>query len=244
MGGRGTWSMTYDNKKYMIHVGDASSVAALGKVDNSPDPRGDIKAMFSEIGFASIGGTAGINTAILGALAIQLNNLERQYGAIGSSGKVTLMTADGSGFKAAVGYDSHGNQSLILNPKAFSSVSAYNKQIKAEQAAGSKMPTDGSVKNNFRYTVTHEYGHMLQNSMYRKAVSNGYRGTPGRYAQEVKDSIIKTASTRYGGTQKSLSHYGATNSSEFFAEAFASAHLGKPTAVGKAMQDWLKSNGS
>lgn len=235
--------MTHQGRKYKISVGDVSSSVALGNVDNTPDSRKDIQTMFKEIGFASVGGTGGMGTAVLGALGIQLNNLERKYGAIGSSGKVTLMTADGGGFKAAVGADDHGNQALILNPKSFKSVSSYNAGLKAEQAAGSKMPTDGSVKNNFRYTVTHEYGHMLQNSMYQKAVAKGYKGTSGQYAREVRKSIVKTATGKYNGTQGSLSTYGATNFHEFFAEAFASAHLGKPTAVGKAMLDWLKSSG-
>lgn len=41
-----------------------------------------------------------------------------------------------------------------------------------------------------------------------------------------------------------VSRCGPSNSAEFFAEAFASAHSRSPNAFGKAMQDWLKKQGS
>lgn len=241
MGGRGSWSLTSGGRKYSIQIGDASSSEDVGKVDDTPEGRADIIRMFGDVGVTSVGGTQGMPTNVLGAVGIQLNNLERKYGAIGASESVKVMTADGVGFKSAVG-DIDGHQVLILSPRALSSVRAYNKQLRHEQSTGFKMPTDGTVLSNARYTTTHEYGHILQNAMYQRAKSSGYTGTKGQYAGKVAREVARNAVKRFGGSQSDLSEYGATNSQEFFAEAFANANLGNPNPIGKAMADWLSRN--
>lgn len=244
MGGRGTWSTTYKGKTYHINVGDANSKGMLGIVDDTPDMRDDIQKMFiDELGVTSIGGTQDFNQAVIGAYGIQLKNLERKYGAIGASNSVHIVTADGAGFKAAVGHDLQGNQVLYLNPSELGNIGRYTSSLKSEQQSGFKMPTSGTVKNQARYTITHEYGHMLQNAMYRKAVTNGYKGTQGQYARDVANEVTSEASKRYNAKKGDLSSYGASNSAEFFAEAFANANLGSPNAIGKAMNDWLRKNG-
>lgn len=245
MGGRGSRSATVNGNTVQINIGDLGSNANVTLIDNTPDSRSDVQNLFvNELGVKSVGGTDAFNTAVIGAIGIQLKNLEREYGAIGASRDVEIVTMmDGGTAKAAVGAnDLTGYQALYLNPKYLGNITKYNRSLGAEQKSGYKMPTDGSVKNQARYTITHEYGHMLQNAMYRKAVQNGYNGTKGDYAKSVANSISKTAVSKYGGTQKSLSSYGATNSAEFFAEAFANANLGRSNAIGKAMNDWLKNN--
>lgn len=245
MGGRGSWSSTYDGKMRVINVGDASSSAALGNVDSRPDNRKDIQKMFvDELGVTSIGGTQSMSQATIGAVGIRLKELEKKYGVIADSPSFEIVTADGLGFKGAMGVDPNtGAQTLYLSPSALGNVTSYNKGLAMEQRHGEKMPTNGTVKSQYSYTVTHEYGHALQNVMYAKATRGGYKGTSGQYAEKAGKEIISIATKKYNGTQKSLSSYGATNYAEFFAEAFASANLGKPTAVGKAMNDWLKKNG-
>lgn len=245
MGGRGSWSSTYDGKTRIINIGDASSAAALGNIDSRPDTRADIQKLFiDELGLNSVGGTQKMSQATIGAVGIHLKELEKRYGVIADSSSFDIVTADGHGFKGAMGYDpSTGAQTLYLNPRYLGNVTNYNKKLATEQRYGEKMPTNGTVKSQYNYTVTHEYGHALQNVMYLKAKAGGYTGTEGQYARKVSRDIIKIATTKYNGAQKSISSYGATNSAEFFAEAFASANLGKPTAVGKAMNDWLKKNG-
>lgn len=245
MGGRGSWSLTHNGKTMLINVGDASSAAALGDVDSSTDTRADIQKLFvDELGMDAVGGTQAMNQATLGAVGIQLKALEARYGVIADSPYFEIVTADGPDFKGALGYNQYsGAQTLVLNPSALGNVTKYNKTLSLEQAFNDKMPTDGTVKSQYNYTVTHEYGHALQNVMYRNAVANGYKGTQGQYARNVSNQIIKIAETKYNATERSISSYGKTNTAEFFAEAFASANLGKPTAVGKAMNDWLKKNG-
>ena len=185
-----------------------------------------------------------MSQATIGAVGIRLKELEKKYGVIADSPSFEIVTADGLGFKGAMGVDPNtGAQTLYLSPSALGNVTSYNKGLAMEQRHGEKMPTNGTVKSQYSYTVTHEYGQALQNVMYAKATRGGYKGTSGQYAEKAGKEIISIATKKYNGTQKSLSSYGATNYAEFFAEAFASANLGKPTAVGKAMNDWLKKNG-
>lgn len=244
MGGRGSVSASYNNKTVQINIGDAGGGGNFKIIDATPDSRTDIQKMFvDELGADLIGGTQSMNTAALGAVGIQLKNLEKQYGAISASPGFEVVAVGDPGVKGAVGVDIiSGSQTLFINPGYMGNITKYNKGLASEQKSGFKMPTDGSVKNQARYTITHEYGHMLQNAMYQKAKANGYQGTSGEYARSVASEISKNAVSRYGGTQKSLSSYGAKNSAEFFAEAFANANLGNPNSIGKAMNDYLKKN--
>ena len=50
------------------------------------------------------------------------------------------------------------------------------------------------------------------------------------------------AKAKYGANSNSLSRYGRSNVYEAFAESFASLNGGNPTAFGKALGDYLKTN--
>lgn len=117
------------------------------------------------------------------------------------------------------------------------SYDAKNTAYKDEVASKWKMPSN---LTGVQYTAAHEYGHMLQFSMM---VKSGYGGTSGQFAAGQKKTIMGIAKKKYGATKADMSDYGHTNSREFFAEAFANAVGGSPNAVGKAMSDWLKTQG-
>lgn len=248
MGGRGSSSISVGNTGQVIEVGSGtSSVGSLGiGGDMNPDSRKDIQTMFvSHTGFSEIVGTDKMDTAVLGAYGIQLNNLERRFGAIGGSEKVSVAMTDKADFVAAVSYNplNTGQQTLILNYSDMGKISKAVSQQRASEKSGWAMPTDGSVKSMARYTVTHEYGHILHNQLYARAKANGYTGTRNQFIGSAMREIKSNAIKNYGATQKSLSGYGATNSREFFAETFANANLGNPNALGHAMNDWLKKQG-
>lgn len=104
------------------------------------------------------------------------------------------------------------------------------------------MPIDGRLTSRAGYTITHEYGHLVQHALYQRALKNGYNGTEEAFRQRAFVSIASSAVRKYGATGKDLSNYGRNNAAEFFAESFANANLGAPNAFGRAMQDYLKSN--
>lgn len=239
MGGRGS---TSQSGKIKVGNDFGGGLGDIGFIDETPDQRKDINTMFvGELGFKAVQGTNGLDTAVIGSMGVQLNNLERRYGAIGvEPNNMVLQGVANTDFNAAV---SRGNKTLYIDVGNMDSISNIVKGKRNAEKSGWSMPTDGSVKSHARYTITHEYGHILQNSMYSKAVKSGYKGTQDEFARNASNEIIKIAQTKYGGSQKDLSTYGAKNTAEFFAESFANANLGNPNALGKAMNDYLKNNG-
>lgn len=239
MGGRGSYSATSAGRGRI-------SVTRIGRVnvDHTPESRGDVRTLFRNVGIESVEGTNNFDTAVIGAFALQLGNLERKYGVIGDSENVVLQTMTNGNAKGAVSYYPHNptNMTLMLNSAHLGSVGKINATLKSEQASGFKVKTNGSILSQARYTVTHEYGHMLENVLYQRAKNQGYKGSQASFNGTVRNEICSLAA-KYGAKGSSPSRYGGTNSSEFFAESFASANLGNPSPYGKGMRDWLKQQG-
>lgn len=110
------------------------------------------------------------------------------------------------------------------------------------QSEGWFMPSGATRNQLLTYTVTHEYGHMLQNVMYSRSNTTF---SHAEYANAVRREVKQIATTKYGYRDGSgaISTYGQKNAREFFAEAFANANSGNPNAIGRAMNDWLKRKG-
>ena len=244
MGGRGSWSAgSYGTLD--VQDGDGIGGALKGGMIGSQESRGDIKQMARLAGFEDVDGTGDIPTAILGAQLLQLQTLEKQYGVIGARENMLLAVPGGnSGTIAQVAYnEASGAQTLVLNLDEFQNVRSIRSLQEAAQRSGYHMPTDGRITSLARYSVTHEYGHMVHNELYNVARANGYTGSKRKFVHDEWGKIQRIANTRYGASNKDLSAYGFVNRREAFAEAFANAHLGNPNPVGRAMQDYLKQQG-
>lgn len=218
-------------------MGRSSDVHARN-VGGAPDSRDGVVTLMSRVGFTEVNGTDAIGTQSMSAYAQQLGRLEREYGAIGAVPTV-LVGADGSGFYAAAGSVGDGAV-LMLNRQSAGNAARMAKAHAAEEQSGFKMPTDGRLTSQAGYTVTHEYGHLLQNALYQRAKANGYNGTEEQFRAGAKRAITRKAVGTYGGRDSQLSRYGHYNTAEFFAEAFANSQLGRPNAFGKAMNDYLR----
>ena len=81
--------------------------------------------MFKEIGFTDVTGTNGIDAAVLGAYAIALNRLEREYGAISASDSPVFTTGNSTNTKAAVFYyeDRPSNQYMVISSDLMGTIS-------------------------------------------------------------------------------------------------------------------------
>ena len=245
MGGRGSWSAGAYGE---VDVGDAKEMAgAIGGGEiGSPETRADIKTMADMAGLKDVDGTGDIPTAILGAQMMQLQNLERRFGAAKSGDVEMLASPIGTGGDAvaAVAYQPFtGAQTLMLNSDYYQNVGKMNAEHLADEHAGWRMPTNGTVMDSARYAITHEYGHMLHNDLYNKAKADGYTGTRKQYVSQEWKKVQKIANERYGAKKTDLSLYGHENRREAFAEAFANSQMGNPTKVGLAMQDYLRERG-
>lgn len=239
MGGRGEYSAGGRGVSDTRLSGSGSFM-----VVGSEETRPDIIRMSEMAGVSEIIGTGDMPTAILGAQLIQLQNLERQFGAAGFSGiDVIACPPEGiGGAIAAVAYNGQGKQTLGFNYEYYQSVSGINALQREMQQSGWKMPTDKSPTSLARYTVTHEYGHVMHNSLYNKAVSSGYKGSRKQFVASEWGKIHKMAVEKYGATKSDMSVYGGKNPRESFAESFANSQLGSPNAYGLAMRDYLAEN--
>lgn len=114
--------------------------------------------------------------------------------------------------------------------------------------------------------IYHEFGHHVHNTLTRKAfeaakynlikeaeqsyykqqkLSSTVNKLHNKMCGELVKEILKIAqkNTKLKLTElkkKYMSRYGQTNNCEFFAEAFANAHCGKPNPIGEAMMIFLK----
>lgn len=120
------------------------------------------------------------------------------------------------------------------------------------------------------YAVTHEYGHILQNSLIQKEfIKHGWdvddiykfidytkKTDEARYKwyidkrndvlQTCKDEILAIAKKNnpYFDYEDNISQYGDNGLyEEFFAECFANSQLSKPNELGKAINQWLLEKG-
>lgn len=232
--------MTSGKRKMRIKLLGASTSPGLKNLGGQPDKRSGIQELARMAGFAATAGTDAIGTQSMGLYASAIGKLERKYGAL-KAVPTTLAGADGRDFYAAAGAFG-GGAVLALNRRSMSNAAKHAKAQKREEAKGFKMRTDGKLTSQANYTVTHEYGHLLQNALYQKAKKNGYTGTSKEHAKKVYKILERTAFMKYGATSKSLSEYGKSNHYEAFAESFANLNSGSPNAFGKAMGDYLKKN--
>ena len=117
------------------------------------------------------------------------------------------------------------------------------------------------------YTVTHEYGHILQfkvsqgredwdaleekvkakmakNASYSQ-IRNIYKDAEKAQAKQMFEEIldIAKADNEEFNLRDQLSRYGASNYYEAFAEIFANSQCGEPNQLGKAMEKWLEKEG-
>ena len=135
-------------------------------------------------------------------------------------------------------------------------------EIRGRKAFFSMPFDDGYLKT---FTLTHEYGHILEASISRKRTNweeldlkfaklvnpsdsqkrNFYKDEEKRIARTIYEEIVAIAKERNPdfSMKKNLSEYGHTNSYEFFAEVFANSQCGEPNELGEAMNIWLEREG-
>lgn len=230
MGGRGSSSSIYNNRssgKNLPHK--------LNNISEIADKRSDIQTMFvSQLGFGNIGGTNNIQTATIGSYGIALQKLEKKYNAIAQAESVTFAAGSDRTSNAPAAQVSWNRSNplkmqLAINT-AFMGNTKENIQLSATgEKTKFKSATDGRITSLNGRTITHEYGHILEN-----VISVNTNKSHDKIAGEIK----QIAKTRYNtNLKKPVSKYGNTNSSEFFAETFASLNSGGKSGYTLAMKD-------
>lgn len=226
-------------------------------------------ALLNKVGFTMVEDsfTKNVDEKLAVENTKQLYALEQKFGAIKqSTGSICSMPSG----KDTVAYVSGTlrdptNQNLSLCPGAYHSYEDMVSTTLGEIERGWAMPAQ--KENAAIYSVTHEYGHMLENTIIKKAMeeygldklekSVDYtKKTPKAVFKQyykIKSETERTCCAEILDIAKAanvnfklsdnLSQYGKTNYAEFFAEVFANSQLGAPNELGKAMTIWLERNG-
>ena len=213
---------------------------------------------------------AKVDGELLIANTNQLQTLEQKFGAVHASIGTISSTHDSS----AIAYVSNRTtqptaQNLSLCPKYYQDRVKLLSIGKECVESGWSMPCALTDEELAIYTVTHEYGHMVQNVLIqRQMVSAGWEATnPSKFVDMTKRSknaifkwyrvqirtvenecfseivqIAKDNNVNFSITEN-LSRYGRQNKAEFFAEVFANSQLSEPNELGKAMNIWLERKG-
>lgn len=172
-------------------------------------------------------------------MADQLEKLEGKYGAIAEN-------SDGGGMNMSIGKRMGGTFAYVSRYRGTTRIidfrisadrdyKSLNDKVKSSHDSNWMSKTKLS---GIQQIATHEYGHILQFTMAKKAGKTDERGI-GAFASGQKKSIMNIAKKKYGATADDVSRYALTNSKEFFAEAFTSAVGGSPNAIGKAFNDYM-----
>lgn len=271
-------AMNYDDY-YKIYIEESMPLGAWEKASKKPKTKKndiikitkyeDVKpALIDKVGFVKVEKSFDkIDKNLAVEVTNQLIKLENKFKVIHSSDNPTICSVSA---KNALAYVSHSiinpiKQSLSLCPGSFSNKIKHTEQQRKMIEKGWSMPA--LDENIHLYTVTHEYGHMIQNKLVhdkmaeygleklrtsidytkrtKKAIFKGYYKIINSVQKECFKEIIDIAVKNNSDfkLKDNLSRYGTTNFAEFFAEVFANSQMGKENELGKAMIEWLKMKG-
>ena len=210
-----------------------------------------LDALTKEVGFTSITPSISkLNDNIMVNSTNQLIKLEDRFGAIGKSKNPRLESRKGMKCNAKVScYTVNPSEQWMTLEGIFFSDEVLHTKIRKEMMdINWSMPCLDNPEDLLSYTVTHEYGHMLQNNMiydYMKESGLNFNAAEIKIRKECYNDIISIAKTLNPNFDllKQLSDYGKSSKAEFFAEVFANSQLGAPNDLGKAMEQWLKGRG-
>lgn len=231
------------------------------------------RALTDDVGFDFVNNNVRkLNEELLRESTKQLVDLENRFNIVHlSTGSINSLSK-----QDALAYVEHDlgnplNQTLSLCNKYFgrSADEFFKLELNAINT-GWSMPCKTDRETVLRYTVTHEYGHMIQNKMtfdYLKTLGwtpetmikfldlTPYHTTKQKWKfyydamekveRDCYNEIVAIAEKNNPefSIDDNISKYGKSNLAEFFAEVFANSQLGAPNELGRAMIEWLKEKG-
>lgn len=224
------------------------------------------KILKTDVGFNSVDNSIYfIDETLLKENTEQIKNLEEKFGAIHKSkGSISSKkTRDSIAYVSRLLSDP-SKQDLVLNIDYYSDKNKIISETTSAIKNNWSMPA--KTENYGVYTITHEYGHILQNSIIYdeleemggvetfKTRAKTLKGKIKSYEklqekikrihfEEIRQIAADKSSDPNNIIKNNLSQYGKTNYAEFFAEVFANSQLGEPNELGDAMSEWLKKRG-
>lgn len=243
--------------------GELSSTGII-KVKTVDEAR---EALVNTVGFKNVESISGIDEELFVDSANQVLKLENKFGAIHQTDSYLKL---GNMNGAIAGVEAPANntsQSLILDKLSYKNKDSFIEMIGKRVNDKFFMPCNSD--DFVIYSITHEYGHMIQNSVLKKYMNS--LGFTGENTAKFINKTAKTNTARFKWftdarkhiqkqcydeiiaiakeknplfvLEDNISGYGKTNKAEFFAEVFANSQLSKPNELGNAMNEWLERKG-
>lgn len=186
----------------------------------------------------------------------QLKRLNDHFGVL-TDKNMGYLTSNASG--RAIAYTSTAynrkaeNTRLGLVAKHYGDRESFIEQELGARASNWSTPFTDEYASVF--SITHEYGHMLEakismgRTVWGSRIGPDYVDDP-RHEEKVQAraitkeilAIAKETNPDFS-LSDNISRYGKTNDFEFFAEVFANSQCGAPNELGKAMLKWLEKEG-
>lgn len=197
----------------------------------------------------------------------QFNKLNSRFGVVKANDGSYFSTNNTKHIAQASGGYRDGQYEISLSNKYYKKIDVYHEQYDRGQQSGWKMPSSDDYRNT--YTITHEYGHILEGYVSRsrtdfdaikadiestwghnpkvipRYLNDAYNKSEKNLAKDIRNEIVDIAKSNNKNfdLESNLSKYGHTNDYEFFAEVFANSQCGNPNELGNAMQQWLAKEG-
>lgn len=227
------------------------------------------KALVKDVGFIEVEDSfmKNVDEKLIINNTNQLLKLEDKFGVIHNS-QSTIFSSDTGKELASTNCSQTfpTRQTLSLSKTGYKDFEEMINTEKYNIKSGYFMPCGLTDYELSVGSVTHEYGHMLQNRLIQNemekngwseskpmAFINAKRKTPNAVMKWYNDIIKKVNKNNYDEIlfiakknnpdfdfNLNISKYGKTNYSEFFSEVFMNSQLSEPNELGIAMQEWLK----
>ena len=256
--------MTYEEWAGWKDVNRSTSADSAASITTRAEATSYLRRVFSEIN----GDMGRIDNEVLVENINQFKRLNDKFGALSESNRgVFAVERSGQTHAAVRGtFRNLDQQSLSLGTEHFGRgrdalISSAKKESESNWSMRCK------AENYSVYTITHEYGHILHNTIIRSRVDindfekrrsevliskNGIskaekmrKTESDKHAKAVFKEVLDIAkeSNSEFSLSANISRYGKTDYYEAFAEVFANSQLGDPNELGLAMNVWLERQG-
>jgi hypothetical protein len=244
-------------------ISDKEKVDRFIPVTNKQDAFDSLQNTFTDVDESILK----LNEELLVDNVNQFNKLNSRFGVVKANDGSYFSTNNTKSVAQASGGYRDGQYEISLSNKYYKKIDVYHEQYDRGQQSGWKMPSSDDYRNT--YTLTHEYGHVLEGYVSRnrtdfdaikadiestwghnpkvipKYLGDAYNKSEKNLAKDIRNEIVDIAKSNNKNfdLESNLSKYGHTNDYEFFAEVFANSQCGTPNELGVAMQQWLEKEG-
>lgn len=244
------WTKQWEDDEFITPQELVDKVKA--KVAESKEKKDTVEQL-KDIGFSSVDRKwlSQVDKELQTSSINQLRELEDRFGVV-QKGRIAIEMKKDRGGATSVDKTTSTSKILKFGRDSFKSKDIYLRLMRKDLSDGWCMPCSDDDETLCKYIITHEYGHIVQNSLIKDemSVKMGTRADFARYYRNQIEDIARQIDPDYepdkytsGYVKWCKTHKVGSYDTEFFAECFANSQLGEPNVLGQAMDRWLESRG-